>query len=312
MWFVFAAASAVCFGLRGILYQWTSQRPIDRNALLFAVYLSGAAIALAVNLFAGQHWSQGVWIGAIMGLFSFISNASMYRGFAVGKAAIIAMFTGLPPVVVIVMAYFIWGEKLNVWQTMSFVIIIMGLLLIRYSNDLTWNNLKGAQWGVIAMFAFGLTDLSSKQATRLGAETLPTLAIMYVTGTLLFGVAWFIANRKQTVSARSSAAAETAAALAEDDKPPARVAASPVRINWSIRKTMLWGMVVGVTNISGMMLNMPAYRLGVTGLVSVVTAMNVVIVLLYARFVLKERFTRMEVYGLSAAMAGIIILRLAA
>ncbi|MDF2962707.1 MAG: hypothetical protein K0S39_4442 [Paenibacillus sp.] len=312
MWFVFAAASAVCFGLRGILYQWTSQRPIDRNLLLFGVYLSGTVIALAVNMFAHQHWSPGVWVGAVMGLFSFISNAAIYRGFAVGKAAVIALFTGLPPVVVVIMAYFIWGEKLNLWQTLSFVIIIFGLLLIRYSNDISWNNLKGAQWGVIAMFGFGFTDLSSKQATLLGAETLPTLTLMYATGTLLFGYAWYKAQLKQAAVESQAAAAFEASAGDGDDAAAAVAPPASPRANWSVSKTLLWGMVVGVTNISGMMLVMPAFKLGVTGLVSVVIAMNVALVLLYARFVLKERFTPLEVCGLSSALIGIIILRLAA
>lgn len=111
MWFVFAAASAVCFGLRGILYQWTSQRPIDRNLLLLGVYLSGSIIAFTANLIVGQPGSLGAWVGVLMGLFSFISNASMYRGFAVGKASLVAMFTGLPPVVVVIAAYLIWGKS---------------------------------------------------------------------------------------------------------------------------------------------------------------------------------------------------------
>jgi drug/metabolite transporter (DMT)-like permease len=320
MWFMFAAASAVCFGLRGILYQWTSQRPIDRNLLLFGVYLSGTIIALIVNMIAGQPWSTGAWMGIMMGLFSFISNAAMYRGFAVGKASMVAMFTGLPPVVVVIMAYLIWGEKLTLWQSLSFVIIVFGILMIRYSNDISWNNLKGSQWGALAMVGFGLTDLSSKQATLLGAQTLPTLALMYVTGTLLFGVSWLVARRNQVaVQALTAAAGEQAAAHSINDAEISPVPSEsttdtktqPVRAIWGVSRTLLWGLIVGLTNISGMMLVMPAFKLGVTGLVSAVIAMNVVLVLLYARFGLKERFSPLEVGGLSCALIGILVLRLA-
>ncbi|MFE5319138.1 EamA family transporter [Paenibacillus sp. NPDC056579] len=311
MWFAFAAASAVCFGLRGILYQWTSQRPIDRNLLLLGVYLSGTVIAAAINMIVGQPWSDGCWVGVLMGLFSFISNASMYRGFAVGKASLIAMFTGLPPVVVVILAYFLWNEKLNTWQLLSFVVIIFGILMIRYSNDISLRNLQGAQWGALTMVAFGITDLSSKKATMLGAETLPTLCAMYVTGTLLFGLSWYIGKRKQAATeALVAAAAEPGASTDRPGSSPALPTGIPAV--WGFSRTLLWGMVVGLTNISGMMLVMPAFRLGVTGLVSVVIAMNVVFVLLYARFVLKERFSRLEVSGLTCALIGIIILRLAA
>lgn len=308
MWFMFAAASAVCFGLRGILYQWTSQRPIDRNLLLLGVYLSGTIMAAVVNLFVGQPWSEGCWVGVWMGLFSFISNASMYKGFAVGKASLIAMFTGLPPVVVVILAYVLWGEKLNMWQSLSFLIIVFGILMIRYSNDISLRNLQGAQWGAITMVAFGITDLSSKKATMLGAETLPTLLMMYVTGTLLFGISWYMARRKlssaKAMVAAASESQETDATLSESYAAP--------KPNWSDSRTLLWGMFVGLTNISGMMLVMPAFKLGVTGLVSVVIAMNVVFVLFYARFVLKEKFSRLEVSGLTCALIGILILRLAA
>ncbi|WP_248930059.1 EamA family transporter [Paenibacillus hamazuiensis] len=306
MWFVFAASAAVCFGLRGILYQWTSQRPIDRNLLLFSVFLTGTIVSLAINLFAGQNWSAGTWVGAIIGLFSYIANMAMYRGFAVGKAAVIAMFTGLPPVVVAIMAYFLWGEKLNIWQTISFVIIVAGLLLIRYSNDITWNNLKGAQWGIVTMFGFGITDLASKQATLLKAETLPTLSVMYVTGMLLFGLTWML-SKKRTAAARG----EVAASREEAGGPVEASHKAAAKAPWNFAKTVQWGMVVGLTNIFGMMLIMPAFRLGVTSLVSVVVAMNVVFVLLYARFGLKERFTRLELWGLFIVIVGIVILRLA-
>ncbi|SFL27739.1 EamA-like transporter family protein [Paenibacillus sp. 1_12] len=321
MWFVFAAASAVCFGLRGILYQWTSQRPIDRNLLLLGVYLSGTIIAFVTNLVVGQQWSIEVWIGVLMGLFSFISNASMYRGFAVGKASLMAMFTGMPPVVVVIAAFLIWGERLTLGQSLSFVIIVFGLLLIRYSSDISIKNLKGAGWGVLTMFGFGLTDIISKQSTLIGAQIFPTLTAMYVTGTLLFGIAWLLNRRRQSlVQLESAAALEAAAASEVNASETASIAAPSSRQAaaansapnlWSVRKTLLWGLVIGLTNVSGMMLVLPAFKLGVTGLVSAVMAMNVVFVLLYARFGLKERFSPLEACGLTLALVGIIVLRLA-
>lgn len=305
MWFVFAAASALCFGLRGILYQWTSQRPIDRNLLLFGVYLSGTLIVLGANGFAGQAWTQAAWIGVLLGLFSFIGNASMYKGYAVGRASLVALLTAMPPVVVVTLAYFLWNEKLNAVQLASFLVIIAGLLLIRYSSDISFRNLKGAQWGALAMLSFGLTDLTSKQATLLGAETLPVLTMMFTTGSLLFGVSW-LAGRAKPAPAREAAAA------ADGAESGAAAAARPAPAPWSAGRTVIWGMVVGLTNVCGMMFVMPAFREGVTGLVSAIIAMNVVIVLLYARFGLKETFSRRETAGLVCAVAGVILLRLAA
>ncbi|MGF9713084.1 EamA family transporter [Paenibacillus naphthalenovorans] len=310
MWFVFAAASSICFGLRGILYQWTSQRPIHRDPLLFGVFLMGALAALSASLVTGQAWTRPVWIGVLMGLFSFASNASMYKGFAVGKTSLVAMFTGLPPVVVVVLAYLFWGEKLNGWQLVSFLVIIAGIILIRYSSDLSLNNLQGAQWGALAMLFFALNDLTGKQSALLEAAAMPTLTLMFTTGAILFGVVWLLNMRRQAAAGLDRAVKEIAADAEEAGSPPA-AAADSTKL-WSPGRTVLWGMVVGSTNAIGMMLLMQAFKLGVTGLVSAVVSMNVALILIYARFVLKEKFSRLELGGLLCVLTGMILLRLSA
>ena len=306
MWFIFAVAAAGWFGLMGILYHWTSQRPIDRNLLLVGVYLSGIIITVVCNIFIQQSWSVEAYFGIFMGLFSFVANASMYRGYAVGKASIVALFTGLPPLVVMIVAYVLWREALTTWQFTAFFIVLIGLLLIKYSQDLKLNQLKGIQWGVLTMLFFGFTDVSVKQATLAGAETLPILTVMFATGSLLFGVS-LIFNKTNAPSKK----------LTVEDKKQA-LAATPNEgelpenaQSWTWKRTLGWGMTVGITNAAGMILIFPAFRDGITGIVSAIVAMNVALVILYARFYLKENWSKREVAGLSMALVGILILRIA-
>lgn len=291
MWLVFAAAAAICFGLRGILYQWTSQKPLDRNLMLLGVFSLGAAATFIANLFVNQAWSLGALMGITMGVFSYVSNSSMYRGFAVAKASLVAVFTGLPPAVVVVIAFFLWGEKLNGWQICAFIVILLGILIIRYSNDFSLSNLRGVQWAIIAMLGFAITDLSSKQSQLWEGEVLPTLAMMFTTGTLLFLVSW----RRQVAKAVAPLSNESSES---HDK------------RWSNSRTFLWGMVVGITNVSGMILILPAFKLGVTGLVSAVIATNVLLILLFSRIFLKERFTPYQIVGITFTIVGVILLRL--
>ncbi|WJH34495.1 DMT family transporter [Paenibacillus sp. CC-CFT747] len=291
MWLVYAAAAAVCFGFRGILYQWTSRRPIDRNLLLLGVYLCGALISFVINLFLGQAWTAGALLGLLMGLFSFTSNAAMYKGFAVGKTSLIAMLIGMPPIVVVALSYLLWGEKLSGGQWAAFGVIFTGLVLLRWSGDFTLSRLNGIQWGILAMFTFAFTDVSSKQATLLNGNTFPTLALMYTTGSLLFLLLW-LKGRKRTTGP---------AAQPDPDSPEAV---------WPPGKTFFWGMTVGLTNIAGMILILPAFRLGITGLVSAVIAMNVLMILLYARVFLKEKLSRLELTGVLCTFAGVLCLRL--
>ncbi|WP_127579997.1 EamA family transporter [Paenibacillus koleovorans] len=318
LWLLYAALAAVCFGLRGILYHWTSQKPLDRNVMLLGVYMSGALVSALFALLLRESWTPAVWAGVSMGIFSFVSNAAMFRGFAVGKASLVAIFTALTPIVVVAASYVLWHETLNLAQSASFVIILAGIVMIRYSNDISWGNLKGAEWALLAMVAFGITDLSSKQAMLWGADKLPTLFVMYATGSLLFGASWLRARQaaRRLAAVRGSAAGELAAAavseaavgeLAAEGLAPAKAKAA---VRWTTSRTIWLGMVVGLSNISGMLLILPAFELGVTGLVSAVIATNVLLILLYARLVLKEVWTRMEFAGILTAIVGVLLLRL--
>jgi drug/metabolite transporter (DMT)-like permease len=314
MWLLYAALAAVCFGLRGILYHWTSQKPIDRNVLLLGVYLCGALISALFALLLSQHWSAAIWTGLSMGIFSFISNAAMFKGFAVGKASLVAIFTALTPIVVVGISFGLWGETLNLPQTAAFIIILAGIVMIRYSNDISLKNLKGAQWALLAMVTFGITDISSKQAMLWGADKLPTLFIMYATGSVLFFLSWYRTLLKTRKMIHNYAVTGEIAAAAEIKQPAgaeSRLDTNEERpVRWTIGRTLMVGMAVGLSNISGMMLILPAFELGVTGLVSAIVATSVLLILLYARFVLKEVWSLLEFLGILTAIAGVLILRL--
>lgn len=358
MWLAYAALAAVCFGFRGILYQWTSQKRIDRNLMLLGVYLSGAFVSAAASVALGQSWSRAVWTGTVMGGFSFISNAAMFKGFSVGKASLVAVFTALTPVVVALVSYFRWGELLNVRQAAAFLVIIAGIVIIRYSNDLSWRNLQGVQWALLAMVTFGITDLASKQAMLWQADKLPTLFVMYTTGSVLFLALWGRVRLRDRADAKKTrreaavsvdratvaeAAADSAAQagqaatafaqahsraeppISEQVRPaeqpplatsPNRTAPSPAAVPtgapalWPIGRTLGWGAIVGLTNISGMIFILPAFQQGITGLVSAVVATNVLLILLYARLFLRERWSVQEMVGIACALAGVLGLRL--
>lgn len=286
MWLLFSVLAALCFGLRGILYHWSSQQSLNRNVLLCGTFAMGAAVSLACALVWQSEWEISALIGIQMGLFSFGANASMFKGFAVGKASLVAILTGLPSVVVVLFAYVLWGERLNLLQLFAFVVIVIGILFVRYSNDITLKNLQGAGWGVIALLLFAANDLSSKWTTLVHASLFPTLFFMFATGTICFAIWWW--------KDKKNAAQQTAVTT------------------WTERKTFLFGMGVGITNVMGMILIIHGFANGITGLVSAVVALNVLIVLLYTRFILKDKFSKLEQSGLAIAMVGILMMKLVA
>ncbi|MCI3927037.1 DMT family transporter [Paenibacillus sp. TRM 82003] len=308
MWMLYALLAAICFGFRGILYHWSSQRPMNRNVMLFGVFCTGALLCFAIAAATGQRFTQTALIGVGMGTFSFAASASMYQGFAVGKTSLVAMLTGLPPVVVAVLAYLIWGETLAGWKLAAFGIILLSVVLLRYSNDLSFKNLQGAQWGLLAMLFFGLNDIAGKQSTLLGADMLPTLTCMFATGAAWFGLWWRLGLRR---ASRVAAAAGAGTDAGSGSIAATETAAASVDGSWSAGRTFLWGMVVGLTNATGMMAILAAFQSGVTGLVSAVVALNVLIILGYSRIFTKEKFKRLEVAGIALSLIGIVLLRLA-
>lgn len=286
MWIIYALLAAVFFGARGIMYQWTSQKNINRHLLLFGVFFIGFIISAIAMYMLDQQWYAwtDISVGLALGLGSFVANAALHKGFSVGRASVISVLAGLPPLFVVLLAFLFWGETLTTQQLIGFIIIFIGLYTIRYSNDISFHNLQGAQWGLLAALCFALNDLLGKQSTRLDADMFATLTLMFGFGSLLFAASW-LKNRKMT---------------ADEDNDT----------RWSEMRTFSCGLLVGLTNVAGMMAILSAFALGTTGLVSAIAAMNILFILLYTRIFLKESFSRQEILGLTAALAGIIILRL--
>ncbi|MFC6334571.1 EamA family transporter [Paenibacillus septentrionalis] len=282
MWLLYALCAALAFGIRGSLYHWTSTLGLSRNIMLCGVFASGALINGIAAIITGAEWNTASLIGLQMGLFSFAASACMYQGFAVGKASLIAILSALPPVVVVLVAYMIWNEQLHAMQWLAFVVLVCGVLIIRYSNDLSWRNLQGAQWGILTMLFFAGNDLSTKWSTLEGASAFPTLTNMFVMGMTCFALLALLDERKtqQTVFVSSR------------------------------KRTFGIGLAVGITNSVGMILMIKAFGLGMTGLVSAIVAMNVVVILLYTRFFAKVPFTRLELGGMGLAFVGVLLIHL--
>jgi drug/metabolite transporter (DMT)-like permease len=109
---------------------------------------------------------------------------------------------------------------------------------------------------------------------------------MFGFGSFLFAMSWLVKRKKSLA--------------AQDDS----------QANWSEIKTFSCGLLIGLTNVAGMVAIISAFALGNTGLVSAITGMNILIILLYSRIVLKESFSRQELLGLTTAFLGVIVLRL--
>jgi drug/metabolite transporter (DMT)-like permease len=286
MWIVFAVVAAVLFGIRGIWYQWTSRKPLHPTLLVLGVNVSGALLALAIIVSQGIAWDQTALIGCAMGLFSVGGNLAMLRGFAVGKASLIALMSGLPSLVVVSLSYVIWDERLNVVQLAAFLLIVAGIVTIRYTRDLRSGSMKGFGWGLLTLVLFGLHDISGQYSMKADAPQMWSLFMLFVTAAVFVGVMGVI----QKMRARGAV----------------REAAVPGQ--WSVVRTFATGMMIGLFHMGGTFFLMRAFDIGMTGLVTAVVSMNVVLIIAYAGVFLKERFALKEWIGMLAALVGVVVL----
>ena len=294
--------------------------------MLTGGFAAGTVVCLALSFALNQPWTAPVWYGLLMGAASFAANAAMYRGLAAGKASPVALLVALPAVPVVLTAYLLWGERLTPGQWMSFLIIIAGVALVRLTGEFSWQQREGMKWGLAAMLCFALNDLTNKQATLSGAAPFPTLALMFAGGTALFG-GWRLLGRfRRSPAAGAGGAAAPGADAGDGDRAGADGAsASAGREDggdrtgadgpspgaaWSAGRTFLWGMPSGVCNAVGAVLLFRAFETGITGLVSAILSLNVVILLLYARFVAREPFRPLETAGIAISLTGVVVLQL--
>lgn len=294
MWFTFAIGAAFFFGLRGIFYQWSSHLAIDRNLLFASVYVSSTILSIVINIYMQQSWNQMAWIGILMGIFSFIANTALYKGYAIGRASVIAFFSGLTPIFVVLIASLLWKETLSMIQLIGFSIIILSLFIMKYNKDVQQGHYKGWQWGLLAILFYSFTDLASKQALLYGAYIMPTLTSMFITCSILFSISYIISNIKKDKIINDTVIKQVT---------------SSSQNSWTIHKIFLLGIGMGLINITAMILKLAAFHTGITGVVSAIIALSIIIVMIYARLYLKESINRAEVYGLILALIGIVIIK---
>jgi drug/metabolite transporter (DMT)-like permease len=295
MWLIYAILASFAFGLRGIIYQVLSHKPADRNLILLGMFITGTLVSLTASFLTNSIWSSPSLLGILMGVLSYVGNTAMYRGYSVGKTSIIALILGLPSVVVAIFAYFLWNEKLSFLQLCSLVIIVGGVLWLRKPTKFELVKHSGVGWGLLALFVFSLSDLTSKQAMLQHAHIFPFSFFMFITASCLFSANYWLSHSLTNTTSES----------ADSEVVPG---VESFAIGWSPIRTIVTGMAAGVVGIVGILLSMGAFRTGITGLVSAVMTSHILLIILYASIIQREKLKQNEIVGICIVLSGILIL----
>lgn len=115
-------------GIKTIFY-----RGIGLNIVLF--------IILIFFFPKGVTW-QGIGIASAIAIFSYLPIMFFYKGLALGKVGIISPIANSSAIITVLLAIVFFKESLNLWQAVSGVFIVLGIVLISINfKDLKNSNL---------------------------------------------------------------------------------------------------------------------------------------------------------------------------
>jgi bacterial/archaeal transporter family protein len=133
LWLGFAVAALVLWGVTGVTQKLSTNRISSERSFLWFCWAM-VAISVAVFLFAKPHWALGSLVvgcsiagGALNGLGAWTSFRALESG---GKASIVISLISLYPLLTVVLAVLLLGERLTWMQTSGAIIAIAAAILL--------------------------------------------------------------------------------------------------------------------------------------------------------------------------------------
>jgi transporter family protein len=287
-WLVYSLLAVLAWGLWGLVSKIAADAlsPL-LNQVLSTIGLIGPALLVlrfqnsdAAN--RADRW-HGVGFGLLSGCTGALGNLALFAALSRGgKASIIFPLTAVYPLVTIVGACWLLGEKLHRLQIAGIALALLSVALLNATDASlltasTWSGVAISGWmpyTLAALGAYGLTAILQKLSTN----------HLSVEGAFLCFCAGFI--------------------------PVAGLIVGTQSLEWKVSPLIsFWAILGGVLNGLGVLASLAAYRHG--GKASIVTplaALYPVITIALAVPVLHERVGLQEIMGIGCALAAGVVL----
>ncbi len=243
--------------------------------------MTGIAAALgvltatgAVLLYSGDgiRGEALIW-GSASGVGNVLGTLALYHGLSVGRMSVVATLSGLLAATVPALVGVLQGDGLSTPVAIGILIAIPAIALVSWQpDDGEPRGVSGARWGILAGLGFALLFIGLDHAgTASGAWPLLSAE---VTSVVLIAP-W------------------AAASLLSAGRPAARPAALAV----------LAGVLAGLANLAFL----AATGHGELAVVAVLTSLYPGFTVILARLFLAERWSRLQVLGLFAALVAVVL-----
>jgi transporter family protein len=143
IWLGFAVLALVLWGITGVTQKLSTNRISSERSFLWFCWAM-VALSAVVLLIARPHWGLGRVVvlssvagGALNGLGAFTSFRALESG---GKASIVISLVSLYPLLTVVLAVVLLGERLTIMQSAGAVTAIAAAILLSVgatANDVT-------------------------------------------------------------------------------------------------------------------------------------------------------------------------------
>jgi bacterial/archaeal transporter family protein len=137
LWLGFAVLALVLWGVTGVTQKLSTNRISSERSFLWFCWAM-VALSAAVLPVAGRHWALGALVvfcsvagGALNGLGAWTSFRALESG---GKASIVISLVSLYPLLTVVLAVVLLGERLTWMQTLGAFAAIAAAILLSFEE----------------------------------------------------------------------------------------------------------------------------------------------------------------------------------
>lgn len=287
-WLLYTLTAATCWGIWGVLSKGPSRELsgwMTQMLFTFALVPSVIFAALSKNVRVGTDKPRGLFWGFVSGLIAAAGNIFFYLALEAGADTAIAVpLTNIYPLVTIVLAYFLFKERLNLIQGGGILIAVAAIILL------------------------------SGEAKNLG-DPLAILRRIGLTPWMLYSlgamVCWGVFSATQKVSTNHVSAELSYLAWCSAFIPIALWIVATKPLNWSMSAPMVWsGLAAGALNSFGVIAAFAAYRY--EGKAAIVTplaaALQPIVTIILALIFLGENVGLLEGAGIALAILAAVAL----
>jgi uncharacterized membrane protein len=268
-----ALLAAASFGTSDFMAGLASRRLSAVTVTGIAQTLGLATAAVAVLIYGGDGPRTDVLLwGAASGLGNVGGTLALYQGLAVGRMSVVATLSGLIAAVIPAIVGLILGDGLGTLTALGIIVAIPAIALVSWHPGPAGGGGSGARWGILAGLGFALLFIALDQAgTNSGAWPL-------------------LAGEAVCVAVVGPWAAGSLPAAVRSMRRPVLVAVAA-------------GFLAAIANL----LFLAATGRGELAVVAVLTSLYPGFTVILARVVLSERWSRLQAFGLLAALVAVVL-----